>query len=197
MNNWKNIKKCLNEYGINSNIVNESIVSFLNNMDWKFENCTSSSDQVAVLICDKGIVKLFSKNQYNSKKHIYNIIINAQKKYKLTNIVTIYSLFTQNNLYGIITERVKPVLEFDNFGMNPTFSLTIHLQTLLEHVKSGLIELHALGICHSDINFDNIGYNYQKKKYVIFDFDKSKEYNNNCNDNKRYNQLYSNFKHYM
>jgi hypothetical protein len=151
--NFHKINLLLNEILIKYNEDQHSFVSFKN-------------DGLIVLVFKGVCIKVFSKE---------NIIPR--------NIDRLYNLLQKNN--SPYLEQIYEVINSDQLNISIVVSKTVdtnHFKNRLEtdssvikeNIRNALIYLKDHNWTHYDTRIDNVGYDQELNKYILFDFDMSK-----------------------
>lgn len=72
----------------------------------------------------------------------------------------------------IQTIKVKKVAPLNDFGVEVKVFKSIE-NTIREHIAEAIVMLGEEGLLHGDTRLDNIGYNLDSARYVLFDYDKA------------------------
>jgi len=172
------------------NMINHLINSVLNNEYEEKEDIKLlhfKDDMLIVFVFDKITIKLYNYQQYKEKKldDLYKILLNNTNKY---------------------IEDIYDVIEYEIFNFVIVISKTINTNIfpcdkLLIDAQKALHYLMKFNWNHRDCLIDNIGYDYDKDCFVLFDFEKSRYSDNDELLKKEYSRdidtLYSSYRFRM
>lgn len=126
---------------------------------------TSSSGGVLVIIFPKFVLKIFTSSDMLRKViKLINSGTNSE------NMINLYDSIEKDNFYAIITNVLKPLIDWNGAGPRINYYLSNEdvIITLLLQIGNALNSLHINGYNHGDCTLDNIGvYN---NKFMLFDF---------------------------
>lgn len=126
---------------------------------------TSSSGAVLVIIFPKFVLKIFTS--IDMLRKVTKLIKSGTNN---ENMINLYDSIEKDNFYAIITNVLKPLIDWNGYGPHINYYLNNEdiIITLLLQIGDALNSLHINGYNHGDCTLDNIGvYN---NKFMLFDF---------------------------
>lgn len=199
----------LDEYGCNVNkftsIDNLKMLinKFSGNENIEYTYCKDDADGF-ILVTNKYVIKLYSKNMYQKILDIYSRIKTYNNIEKIHYYCTIadgvvrdshnsvsYISDKSRNMQSTINELLIPIFDLSDYRKiksNITWNGEMFKKLLLD-VAAALNELHSHGITHGDTTPDNVGLRSIDNNFVLFDFGDSTISNdpvNRVNDVNRF-----------
>ena len=151
--NFHQINLLLNEILIKYNESSNSFISFKN-------------DGLIVLVFKKICIKIFSKENIIPRNidQLYNLL----QKNKSIYLEKIYEIIPEDQLdILIVVSKTVDTFQFKERLANDTLKIK-------DDITNALIYLKNHNWTHYDARIDNVGYDQELNKYVLFDFDMSK-----------------------
>jgi len=158
---------------IQMNIIINNIHIKYNRSDISNFNITLKDDMnIKVFVLSNCIIRICQVTIYNNIYiYVYNYIINLIHP----NLEQIFDIYHTDKYVIIVSKSIIPLV-IDN-KINP-----IHMPdyTQIRYQMQQLINQFIIdGYSHNDVRIDNIGYDKDTNRYVLFDFDKFNKSNNN------------------
>ena len=129
---------------------------------------------IKVFILSNCIIRICHIDTYKYRySEFYNHIIQLNHD----NIEYIYNIYYTDKYVIIVSKCVIPLIVDNKINIlhYPNFDI------LINQIEEVINVLLYNGYSHNDVNIDNIGYDSELNKYILFDFDKCKK-SNKTND---------------
>ena len=174
------------DYNTHIYLDNYNLINQFNDICYNIHNTYNKNDlsdyniivkedmHIKVFILSNCIIRICHIDTYNYKyNELYNYIIKLNHE----NIEHIYNIYHTNKYILIVSKCIIPLI-IDN-KINPLHYPKFDI--LINQIEEVINVLLDNGYSHNDVNIDNIGYDSELDKYILFDFDKCKK-SNKTND---------------
>ena len=120
---------------------------------------------IKVFILSYCIIRICHIDIFNHKyQYIYDFIFSV----KHDNLEHIYNIYYTNKYVIIVSKKIIPLII--NNCINPSHLPNIN--NIIINISLIIYYLLDNGISHNDVSIDNIGYDVDIDKYVLYDYDK-------------------------
>ena len=168
---------------INSEELSHKITNILETVHYKY-NKSDTSDfdiyvkedmHIKVFILSNCVIRICDLDIYIKS---YNDVFNYITHLKHPNFEHIYEIFFTDKYVFIVSKKIIPLVI--DYKINPI--LRIEFDDLYDQISGLIVIIKEDNYSHGDVRIDNIGYDPDLNKYVLFDFDKfSKKKSNDLN----------------
>lgn len=163
-------------------LILRNILENYNNNDNSSETVISIKEDmlIKVIVLKYCVIRICKKNIYNT---IYSDIYKNISKLNHCNLEYIYNYIIGDNYVFIVSKTIIPLVINNNLNQ----LVKVDFDELYNQMTSLSYDLNMYNMAHNDIRLDNIGYDSDLNKYILFDFDKFKINTTNYNNNNIYN----------
>lgn len=154
---------------IDSNELNNSFIQLLDHIN---ENNSSviyikEDMPLKVIVLKNHVIRICLSSLYYKK---YEKIFDFIKRWDHPNLEKIGIIRDIGKYVIIVSKKVEPLIYDNNINQN----INIEYEKLYFEITSLINDFKDIGAIHGDVSLDNIGYDRESDKYILFDYDNFK-----------------------
>ncbi len=154
---------------IDSHQLNDSFSELINEINDNIDTLIYVKEDMPlkVFVLKDYVIRVCLSSLYYVK---YNKIFNLIREWRHSNLESIHLISDIGKYVIIVSKRVEPLIVNNNINKN----INIDFEKLYYDITTVINDLKDINAVHGDVSLDNIGYDSELDKYILFDYDKFK-----------------------